>query len=131
MFAGSTPVLLLSEPRDAQASKRHLARAHADALDGLEQFAFGLDAGGDDDFGFLKFANARRADVAHAGGDGADQILRTVIHRGRAEKNLFQRTAHADLDARAARQVGVRRGHAPMIALAGRFLGAGERAARP
>ena len=46
--------------------------------------------------------------------------------RGRAEENLFQRASHADLDARAARQVRVRRGPTPVIATARRFLRAGE-----
>src|SRR5688572_27099454 len=40
-----------------------LAGAHADALDGLEEFAFRLDAGSDDDFGFLKFADGAFANV--------------------------------------------------------------------
>ena len=62
-----------------------LAGAHADALDCLEEFSFGFDAGGDDDFGFLKFTNVSRAHVAHAGGDGADEVLGTVIDGGGAE----------------------------------------------
>lgn len=96
-----------------------LASAHADALDGLEELAFGFDAGGDDNFGFLKFANGFRTDVAHAGGDGAHEILRAVIDGGGAEKDLLERTAKADADAGAAREIGVRSGHAPMETLAG------------
>src|SRR5579863_10406353 len=71
--------------------------SHADTLHGLEKFAFGFDAGRDDDFRLLKFADGSGADVAHASGDGADKILRAVIDCGRAEKNLLQRTAQADL----------------------------------
>src|SRR5580658_1514993 len=103
--------------------------AHADVLYGLEQFALGLDAGGEDDLGFLKFTDAGGADVAHAGGDRADQILRTVVHRRRSEENLFQRTGDTHFDARAAGQIGVRGGHAPVVPLPRRLLRAGEGAA--
>src|SRR5260221_4334621 len=103
-----------------------LAGAHRDALDGLEELAFRLDRGGDDDLGFLEFLDVHRADIAHAGGDRADEVLGAVIDRGRAEEDLFERAGDADMNAGAAREVGVRRGHAPMIAAAGRFLGAGE-----
>ena len=106
-----------------------LARAHPDALHGLEKFAFGLDGRRDDDFGLLKLGDVARADVAHAGGDRADQVLAAIVHFGRAEQNLFQRAGRADFDARAARQVGVRRGHSPMIAAARRFVRLGKRAA--
>ncbi len=41
----------------------------------------------------------------------------------------LQRTGRADFDARAARKIGVRRGHAPMIAVARRFVRFGESAA--
>src|SRR6266404_4341450 len=58
-----------------------LKSAHADALHSLEKLPFGLDARGDDDLGLLKLADGRRADIAHASGDRADQILRTVINR--------------------------------------------------
>ena len=51
------------------------SRSHPDALDGLEQLALGLDARRDDDFRLLKAGGCRRAHVAHAGGDGADQVL--------------------------------------------------------
>src|SRR5580698_1169828 len=43
---------------------------HADALHGLENLAFGLDGGSDDDLRLLKFTDAARPDVAHAGGQG-------------------------------------------------------------
>jgi len=51
------------------------ARPHPDTLHRLEELALGLDGGSDDDFGLLKFRQATGADVAHAGGDGADQVL--------------------------------------------------------
>src|SRR5437667_3930791 len=73
-----------------------LARAHADALHGLEKFPFGFDRRRNDDFGLLKLGNVARADVAHASRDRADQILTAIINLGRTEKNLFQRSSGAD-----------------------------------
>src|SRR3954464_1317916 len=70
--------------------RSQLSCAHADALDGLEEFAFGFNRGRDDDFGFLEFVNAGGADVAHAGGDGADEVLGAVVHSGGAEKDLAE-----------------------------------------
>src|SRR5436309_1694835 len=105
-----------------------LSRAHADALDGLEQLAFGFDARRDDDFSLLEFANAGRADVAHASGDCPDEVLRAIINRSGSEKDLFQAASDAHFDPGAAGQVGVRSSHSPMIAAAGRFLSPGESA---
>src|SRR5438874_1644902 len=69
--------------------KSRLSRAHADALDGLEQFALGLDARRDDDLGFLKLPDARGPNISHARRDRADQVLGTVIDCRGPEKNLF------------------------------------------
>src|ERR1043165_2585337 len=66
----------------------HSSCSHADALHGLEEFAFGLDGGRDDNFSLLKLGDISRADVAHAGRDRADQILTAVINLGRSEKDL-------------------------------------------
>src|SRR5438552_19205204 len=85
------------------------ARSHPDALDGLEKFALGLDGRRDDDFGLLEFGNRPRADVAHASGNRADEVLTSIVHLGRTEEDLFQRTSRADFDAGAARQIRVRR----------------------
>src|SRR5437588_12927148 len=75
------------------------ARSHPDALDGLEKFAFGFDRRGDDDFGLLELGDRLCADVAHAGGNRADQVLTSVIDLGGAEEDLFQRTGRAYFDA--------------------------------
>src|SRR5262245_57378613 len=82
-----------------------LARAHADTLDGLEELAFGFNARRDNDFSFLKSADALSADIAHARGDRADEILRAVIDAGRPVKDLLQRPADADFDSCATRKI--------------------------
>src|SRR5215471_13685799 len=99
-----------------------LARSHADALHRLEKFAFGLDRWRDDDLRLLKLSQVFRADVAHARGNGADEILTAVINFGGAEQNLFQRTSRTDFDSRSARKILVRSRHSPMIAMPRRFL---------
>src|SRR6266404_1930236 len=106
-----------------------LARAHADALHGLEKFPFGFDRGRDDDFGLLKLGNVAGANVAHASRDRADEVLAAVINLGRPEKDLFQRTGGADLDPRPAREIHMRGRHSPMITGARRLLRASKRAA--
>ena len=72
---------------------------------------------------------AAGADVAHAGGDGADQVLAPVVHLSGAKENLFQGAGRADFDARSARQICMRCGHAPMVAAPRRFVRFRESAA--
>src|SRR5436190_21127083 len=78
-------------PRPSRASGKYtrsgsrLARSHPHALHGLEELAFRLDARGNNDFRFLELTDGRCADISHAGGNGADQVLRSIIHRGRTE----------------------------------------------
>ncbi len=62
-------------------------RAHADALHGLEELAFGLNGRSDDYLGLLKFRDVARADVAHAGGDRADKILAAIVDFGRRHRS--------------------------------------------
>src|SRR5436853_2405491 len=83
------------------------ARSHADALHRLEKLAFGFDRWRDDNFGLLKLRDIFCADVTHASGDGADEILTAVINFGRAEENLSQRTGCADFDPRSAGKIHV------------------------
>ncbi len=104
------------------------ARAHPDALHGLEQFSFGPDRWRDDNFGLLEFGNAPSADVAHAGGDRADQILAAIVNFCRTEENLLQRAGGAHFYARPSGEVGMWSSHAPVVAAAGRFLRPGKRA---
>src|SRR5690606_3533344 len=60
------------------------------------------------------------------GAERADQVLRAVVAVRGPEQHALQRAAHADRDAGAARQLRVRRGHAPGATPAGRFLRARE-----
>src|ERR1700704_4643739 len=64
-------------------------RSHPNALHRLEQFAFGLDRGGYDDFGLLKLGDRSRADIPHASRDRADKILTSVVDLGGAKEDLF------------------------------------------
>src|ERR1700681_4135372 len=97
-------------------------RSHPNALHRLEQFAFGLDRGGYDDFGLLKLGDGARADVAHAGCDGAYEVLTPVVHLSRAKENLFQGAGRAHFNAGSARQICVRRCHSPMVSTPRRFI---------
>src|SRR6185369_9309907 len=78
------PPLSLASGKRARSSSR-LARSHPHALHRLEELAFRLDARGNDDFRFLELADGRCADIAHAGRNGADQVLGSIIHRRRTE----------------------------------------------
>src|SRR5438105_12124328 len=69
----------------------------------LEDLALGLDGGRDDDLGLLQLADRLRADRAHAGPDGADEVQRAVLRECRTEQDLLERARDAHADARAAR----------------------------
>src|SRR5256885_5487546 len=90
----------------------------------LENLSFGLDGRRDDQLGLLQFTDRPRPDRAHARADRADEIQRAVLGERRAEQDLLERAGDAHPDPRAARQVGVRRRHAPVIAASGRLGGA-------
>src|SRR5437764_9829248 len=98
---------------ESKCGKEPLARSHADALHRLEQLAFGLDARGNDDFSLLKLPNRSRTDVAHAGRDCTDEILRAIVDRCGSEKYLAQGASDAHFNARTARKVCMRGCHAP------------------
>src|SRR2546422_9729830 len=87
----------------------------------LEDLAFGLDGGRDDQLRLLQLADRLRPHRAHAGADGPDEVQRAVLREGRPEQDLLERARDADADARAPRQVRVRRRHAPVIAAPGRL----------
>src|SRR5947208_15904779 len=87
----------------------------------LEDLAFGLDGGRDDQLGLLQLADRLGPHRAHAGADGPDEVQRAVLREGRPEEDLLERARDADADARTARQVRVRRCHAPVIAAPARL----------
>jgi hypothetical protein len=59
-------------------------------LDRLEKFSFGFDRGRDDNFRLLELGDIARADVAHAGGNRADEVLAAIVNFGRAKEDLLQ-----------------------------------------
>jgi hypothetical protein len=59
-------------------------------LNGLEEFAFGLDRRRNDYLRLLKLGNVARADVAHARGNGTDQILAAVVNFCWPKEDLFE-----------------------------------------
>ena len=69
-------------------------------------------------------------DHAEADVQSADEVLGAVDDGAGPEQYLLERALDADLDSRAARQVGVGVGHAPVVALARRLFGLGERECR-
>src|SRR5207253_8302646 len=87
----------------------------------LEDLAFGFYRGRDDQLGLLQLADVARADRAHAGPDRPDQVEGAVFRERRPEEDLLERARDAHTDPCAARQVGVRRRHAPMVAAPRRF----------
>src|SRR5574341_2689267 len=89
--------------------------AHADALCLLEDLALRLDGGRDDELRQLEFADRAGPDRPHAGPQGADQVHRAIVGEGGTEQDLLQWPDDPDADARAARQVRVRRRHSPVV----------------
>src|SRR5665213_1129369 len=98
---------------------------HPDALLTLLHLALGLDRGGDDHLGALEVLDVARAAHAHRALQRADQVHAAVVDVGGAEEDLLELALDARADARSARQVGVWRGHAPVVAAAG-SLGCGR-----
>src|SRR5262245_16150192 len=82
-------------------------------LGALEDLAFGLDRGRDDQLGLLEVADRHRPDRPHARADRPHEIERAVLGERGAEEDLLERSGDADADARPARQVRVGGGHAP------------------
>src|SRR5258705_3098460 len=95
-------------------------------LRALEDLALGLDRGCDDQLGLLELADVHGAHRSHAGANGAHQVEGAVLGEGGPEQDLLERPRDAHPDARAPRQVRMRRGHAPVVAAARGFLGARE-----
>src|SRR3989442_3073058 len=81
----------------------------------LEDLAFRLDRRRDDQLGLLQLADVLGPDGAHARADRAHEVQRAVLGERRAEQDLLERARDADANARAARQVLMRRRHAPVI----------------
>jgi hypothetical protein len=68
----------------------------------------------------------RAVDRSHAGPQSAHQVLGAIVRASGAIENLFERSACPHVNAGPAREVVMRRRHAPVIASAGRFLRTGK-----
>src|SRR6266851_2423635 len=113
--------------RAAAAVRLSSALPHAHVLRLLERLALGRDRRSDDHLHVLELGDVVRAADAERRPKGAREILAAVVDAGRAEQDLFQRGLRAHVDSCAAREVGIVRRHAPVVALGRRLLGAGER----
>src|SRR5438270_7419580 len=100
---------------------------HADALAALEALALGLQRGGHHDLGLLELLDRLVAGGGHRGAQGAEEVEAAVVLVRRSQEDLAHRASHAGADAGAPRQGGMERGHAPVVAAAGRLVGRRER----
>src|SRR4029453_5783327 len=117
--APKSRIAILSRPNLPLARRPQL-------LGPLEDLPFRLDGRGDDQLRLLQLADVHGAHPAHALANRAAEVERAVLCEARSEENLLERSRHAHANPCAARQVRVRRGHAPVIAAAGRLGGARE-----
>src|ERR1700730_1389919 len=92
-----------------------ISRAHTDHLSLLKELPFGTDGRSNDNFGLLEFAEIGCANVPHAGGNCADEVLTSVINFGRSEQDLLQRSGCSHSNSSSSRQVGMGGSHTPMI----------------
>src|SRR5207245_11275975 len=89
---------------------------HADALGPLQALAFGLQGGGDHDLGLLELLDRLVATGRHRGAQGAEEVEAAIVLVGGTDGDLLERARLRDLVARASRQRGMERGHAPVVA---------------
>src|SRR3954452_8875308 len=101
--------------------------AHADGLLALEVLALALERGRHHDLGPVERGDVLVPARRHRGAQRAHQVEGAVVLVSGAEQDLLDRPVLRRLDARAARQRRMERGHAPVEAAAGRLVGARER----
>src|SRR5947207_10490359 len=127
------PVITTLRPGMGYSLKRRRTEpstgSHSNALNGLEQFALGFDRGCDDDLRLLEFGNIARADITHARGDCAYEVLAAIVNFCRSKQDLVQGSRRADFDPRSSWKICMRSRHTPVIATPRRFVCFGERAA--
>src|ERR1700716_3160916 len=102
---------------------------HTYMLGLLERLALGRDRRRDDHLHVLKLRNVPCATHAERRPQRTGEVLGTIVDAGGPKQDLVQRRLGADMDARAARQGGVCRRHAPVEALRSRLFGARQRCA--
>src|SRR5207237_288470 len=102
---------------------------HTYLLGTLELLAFGLQGRGHHDLGLLKVLHAVITAGGHRRLQRAEQVeLAVVLVRG-TDEDLLEAPPDRRLHPRATRQRRMERGHAPVVALARRFVGRRERRA--
>src|SRR5256885_9728866 len=111
-------------PRTAAVWLRLLAHAHVLGL--LKHLALRGDRRRDHQLDVLELRDVACAAHAKRRTQRAGEILRAVVDPRRAEQDLAQRRPGADLDPRAAREVGIGRRHAPVESLRRRLFRASE-----
>src|SRR3954451_9798239 len=103
--------------------------AHAHVLLALELLALAHEGRRDHHLRTVEGRDVLVAAGGHRGAEGAEQVEGAVVLGGGAEQDLLERAVLERGDARAARQRRVEGGHAPVVAAAGRLVGARERRA--
>ena len=88
-----------------------------------------LERGRDHHLGPVEGRDVLVAAGGHRGAQAAHQVEGAVVLVGRAEQDLLERAVLGGLHARAARQRRVEGGHPPVVAAAGRLVGARQRRA--
>src|SRR6266852_5957248 len=115
--------------RAAVAVRLSSALPHTHVLRLLKRLAFRCDRWRDDHLYVLELGDVVRATYSERRTQGAGEILAAVVDAGRAEQDLLQGRLSAHVHPSATRKVGIRRRHAPVVALRRRFLGSGKRGA--
>src|SRR5438477_3070984 len=95
---------------------------HADALRALQGLALGADGGGHHHLGLLELLDGLVPARGHRGAQGAEQVEPAVVLVGRAHEHLAQRAPRLGAYPCAARERGMERGHAPVVAAPGRLV---------
>src|SRR5436190_1902357 len=108
---------------------RAAACAHADRLLALEGLALGLQRRRDHQLGPVELRDVLVAAGRHRRAQAAHEVERAVVLVRGAGDDLLERAVLRRLDAGAARQRRVERGHAPVVAVAGGLVCARERRA--
>src|SRR5205814_7753000 len=96
--------------------------AHAHVLGLLKHLALRGDRRRDHQLDVLELRDVARAAHDKRRTQRAGEILRAIVDPRRAEQDLAQRRPGADLDPRAAREVGIGRRHAPVESLRRRLF---------
>src|SRR5689334_17860328 len=101
--------------------------AHPDALLGLIRLALGLDRRRDHEFRLLELLDRLVAGGRHRRRERPEQVERAVVLVRRAGEDLLDRGDLLRLDPSATREGRMEGRHPPVVAAAGRLVGAGHR----